>query len=50
MFLMDTINFALPVCIISFFWKILEHEIFQVKVEKLKLNPILEDIQIWHKT
>ena len=49
-FLMDTVNFSLSVCIISFFGKILEHEIFQVKVGTLKMNPILEDIQIWHKT
>ena len=34
-------------------WKkclVKEHEIFQVKVGTLQMNPILEDIQIGHKT
>ena len=47
---MDAVNFSLSVCNISFFGENLEHEIFQVKVGTLKMNPILEDIQICHKT
>ena len=46
----DAINFSLSVCIISFFGKIIEQEIFQVKVGTLKMAPILEDIQTGHKT
>ena len=34
----------------QFFWENLEHEIFQVKAGRLRMNPILEDIQIGHKT
>ena len=34
----------------QFFGKIVEHEIFQVKVGTLRMNPIFEDIQIGHKT
>ena len=48
--LVDALNFSLSVCTISFFGKILEHEIFQVKVGTLRIDPILEDIQIGHKT
>ena len=33
----------------SVFGKILEHEMFQVKVWTLNMNPILEDIQICEK-
>ena len=47
---MCTLNFSLSVCTISFFGKILEHEIFQVKVGTLKMIPILEDTQIGHKS
>ena len=47
---MDAVNFSLSVCINSFFGKILGHEIFQVKVGTLKMTPILEDIQIGHKS
>ena len=46
----DALNFSLSVCIISFFGRILEHEIFQVKAGTLKMGPFLEDIQIGHKT
>ena len=48
--MLDALNFSLSVCTISFFGKILEHEIFQVKVGTLRMDPILEDIQIGHKT
>ena len=48
--MVDALNFSLSVCIINFFGKILEHEIFQVKVGTLRIDPILEDIQIGHKT
>ena len=48
--MVGALNFSLSVCTISFFGKILEHEIFQVKVGTLRIDPILEDIQIGHKT
>ena len=47
---MDAVNFSLSVCINSFFGKIRGYEIFQVKVGTLKMSPILEDIQIGHKS
>ena len=50
MLLVDALNFSLSVCTISFFGKILEHEIFQVKVGTFRIDPIFEDIQIGHKT
>ena len=48
--LVDALHFSLSVCTISFFGKILEREIFQVKLGTLRMDPILEEIQIGHKT
>ena len=36
-------------CMISLFGKILEREIFELKVGTLEMNPNLEDIQMGHK-
>ena len=48
--MLNALNFSLSVCTISFFGKILEYEIFQVKAGTLRKEPNLEDIQIGHKT
>ena len=46
---LHSLGCTLSDCIISLFGKILEHEIFELKVGTLKMNPILEDIQTGHK-
>ena len=48
--LVDALNFSLSACTINFSGKILECEIFQFKVGTVRVNPILEDIQISHET
>ena len=48
--LLDALNFSLSVSTIRFFGKILEREIFQVKLGTLRMDPILKEIQIGHKT
>ena len=48
-FFLHYLGCTLSDCIISLFGKILELEIFELKVGTLRMNPILEDIQIGHK-
>ena len=48
--MLDALNFSLSVSTIRFFGKILEREIFQVKLGTLRMDPILKEIQIGHKT
>ena len=48
--LLDALNFSLSVSTIRFFGKILERDIFQVKLGTLRMDPILKEIQIGHKT
>ena len=46
--LLDALSFSLSVCTISFFGKILEHEIFQLKVGTLRMDP--EWTRFWRKS
>ena len=48
--MLDALNFSVSVSTISIFGKILDRESFQVKLGTLRMDPILKEIQIGHKT